>query len=52
MQLNKDEDRVKFGVLLKKAVMVLTPEQKKNLPSPLKEKVQKKMEIMEEKKKL
>lgn len=52
MQLNKEEDKVKFNMLLKKAVLVLTPQQKKNLPSPIKEKLQKKTDIMEEKKKL
>lgn len=52
LQLNKAEDKVKFSMLLKKAVATLTPTQKKNLPSPLKEKVQKKMELMEEKKAL
>nr|KAG5694161.1 hypothetical protein BaRGS_001488 [Batillaria attramentaria] len=52
LQLNKGEDKVKFSMLLKKAVMVLTPTQKKNLPSPLKEKVQRRMELMEEKKAL
>jgi len=50
LALNKEEDRQKFSMLLKKAVLVLTPSQKKNLPSPLKEKVQRRIELMEEKK--
>lgn len=52
LALNKDEDRQKFSMLLKKACMVLTPTQKKNLPSPLKEKVQRRIELIEERKAL
>ena len=39
-----------FSMLLKKACLVLTPTQKKALPTPIKEKVQKRTEMMEEKK--
>ena len=52
LALNKEDDRQKFSILLKKAVLVLTPNQKKNLPSPIKEKVLRRIELVEEKKAL